>query len=189
MGCAQSNNDTIEFKSVDPSVEIGSDSVRSGELDTVISPLRVGRTLPRAGTTVTARARHITSLRELGKNARSAEERAINSSPDEGGGCGNSVKSGSQIRPSPLAINFSWTFLSSMLRRQIIIDTACIIGPMHHHPTTAGAHANSLYSFQVDLPPPFRTSLTRSQSDFYCTTSDSNTSHAAEGPDEISTQS
>jgi hypothetical protein len=24
-----------------------------------------------------------------------------------------------------------------MLRRQIIIDTACIIGPMHHHPTTA----------------------------------------------------
>jgi hypothetical protein len=71
MGCAQSNNDTIEFKSVDPSVEIGSDSVRSGELDTVISPLRVGRTLPRAGTTVTARARHITSLRELGKNARS----------------------------------------------------------------------------------------------------------------------
>jgi hypothetical protein len=71
MGCAQSNNDTIEFKSVDPSVEIGSDSVHSGELDTVISPLRVGRTLPRAGTTVTARARNITSLREQGKNARS----------------------------------------------------------------------------------------------------------------------
>jgi hypothetical protein len=58
---------------------------------------------------------------------------------------------------------------------------------MQHHPTTALPHSNSLYCFHVDPPSPFRTSLTGSQrSDFYCTTSVSNTTHAAaKGPDEI----
>jgi hypothetical protein len=62
-----------------------------------------------------------------------------------------------------------------MLRRMIIIDTACIIGPMQHHPTTTPPLELLFTVFKSTRLPLSELRSHGVGGDFYCTTSDSNT--------------